>query len=341
MPAPSDSPSVLFVGKYGFDDSAGNAVAIRRVTACMEAQGTRLRYVQAAELTEGSAGEAAMALFGFTPTVVHALHAGHAAEYGAALASAFSVPLVITVTGTDLNAADESAIVMGERLRRASAIVALTGGQLDQLGAVAPDVRAVRIPQAVVFGEEPLDLREAIRTIAGPAALRPRLALLAGGLRSVKGQLFALEAFARESERLDDWLLVIAGPVLEPDYARAVRERAHELAGAAYIGEIEHGAMLAALRGSDALINASENEGEPQIILEAQCAGLPVLARRVVGNVELVEDDVNGLLVPADDSETMASALARLVNEADLRQRLAASAYNRVIENFSLERMLA
>lgn len=291
--------SVLFVGKYGLEDSAGNAVAIRRLTAAFEAgaavpghRAVQVRYVQSSE----SAGSAAFALFGFNPTVVHALHAGEAARLGAELASAFDVPLVVTVTGTDLNGSPEDSQEARTHLGAADAVVALTDRQVQQLAEVVPEARVFKIPQSVQLGDEAFELREALAHVAGPDLAARKIALLAGGLRPVKGQLFALEAFERAGTALDGWLLVLAGPVLDKDYAAEVRERARALGGAVYIGEIPHDAMASAMAASDALVNSSESEGEAQIILEAQCSSLPVIARRVVGNTALVEDGVTGWL---------------------------------------------
>lgn len=323
MSATPLTPRVLFVGKYGLDDTAGNAVAIRRLTASLEAFDVRVRYVQAGPATDQSAGEAAMALFGFEPTVVHALHAGTAAELGAALARAFGVPLVVTVTGTDLNGV-EGGDGVRERLQRADAIVALTEAQLGSLHSLAPAVKAVRIPQAVVFGEEPFSLREALEVIAGRQLAKKRIALLAGGLRPVKGQLFAIDAFEAGSAQLGDWLLVIAGPALQDEYAGRVRARAQAAPGAFYIGEIDHESMLAAMGECDVLVNSSESEGEPQIILEAQCAGLPVLARRVPGNVSLVEDGMTGWLF--DTASELVDLLVGHASEPARRESVIARA---------------
>jgi glycosyltransferase involved in cell wall biosynthesis len=302
---------VLFVGKYGLDDAAGNAVAIRRLKAAFEDKGVSVRYIQAGQ----SAGQAAFALFGFTPTIVHALHAGDAARLAEELARALEVPLVITVTGTDLNGSEAEARAARERLTAADAVVALTDIQVEQLLELVPDQRVVRIPQSVKLGEEPFELREALQHVAGPELAARRILLLAGGLRPVKGQLFALEAFERAAGTLDDWLLVLAGPVLDETYAAEVRERARALGGAVYIGEIPHGAMASAMGACDALLNSSESEGEPQIILEAQCSSLPVIARRVVGNTALVEDGVTGWLF--DDHSGLSGLLVDLASDPE------------------------
>ncbi len=314
---PGSAQRVLFVGKYGLDDSAGNAVAVRRMMSAFADRGVGARYMQSSK----TPGEAAFALFGFTPAVVHALHAGEAARLGAELAKACEVPLVVTVTGTDLNGGadgtsqEDARRESLARLRPAAAVVALTAHQEALLEKNLPDHRIVRIAQSVVLGDEEFELRDALDHVAGPKLASKRIALLAGGLRPVKGQMLALEAFERAAAKLDDWLLVLAGPVLDEAYAAQVREKARALPHAVYIGEIPHAAMAHAMGQCDVLLNSSESEGEAQVILEAQCVSLPVVARRVVGNTALVEDGVTGWLF--DDYAGLAAILGRLGGDPD------------------------
>ena len=56
-------------------------------------------------------------------------------------------------------------------------------------------------------------------------------------------------------------------------------------------------------------------------------AGLPVVTTRVAGIPSLVTDEVNGLLVDTPDADAVAGALARIVGDAALRQRLIARSY--------------
>ena len=70
--------------------------------------------------------------------------------------------------------------------------------------------------------------------------------------------------------------------------------------------------------------------------LEAQAAGLPVVAQAVAGVPEVVIDGETGLLVPAGDVGAFAAAVARLLDDAALRGRLAAAARRRVWAERSL-----
>ena len=85
----------------------------------------------------------------------------------------------------------------------------------------------------------------------------------------------------------------------------------------------------------------SQAEGISNTLLEAMACGCAPVATDVGGNPELVEHEANGLLVPAQDSTALATALARLVNEPALRERLAQASLARVRAQFSLDGMIA
>jgi glycosyltransferase involved in cell wall biosynthesis len=81
-------------------------------------------------------------------------------------------------------------------------------------------------------------------------------------------------------------------------------------------------------------------EGLCVAVIEAQAAGVPVVATPVGGIRETVVDGETGLLVPPRDPGALAQAIRRLLDDRDLAARLAAEARRRVRERFSVERMV-
>src|SRR5512139_3985944 len=77
------------------------------------------------------------------------------------------------------------------------------------------------------------------------------------------------------------------------------------------------------LQAFDVFVLPSKNEGISNTILEALASGLPVVATAVGGNVELVEDGVNGRLVAAGDAEEMAQALLDYLGTPEAAARIA------------------
>jgi glycosyltransferase involved in cell wall biosynthesis len=89
----------------------------------------------------------------------------------------------------------------------------------------------------------------------------------------------------------------------------------------------------------DVVALPSWTEGLPMIVLEAMAHGRPVLATPVGGTPEAVVDGETGLLVPPRDPQALASALRRLLDDAELRARLGAAGRKRVEELFSAAEM--
>ena len=85
----------------------------------------------------------------------------------------------------------------------------------------------------------------------------------------------------------------------------------------------------------------SRMEGFSQSLLEAMALSKPVIASAAGGNLELVTDGTDGLLVPPLDPGAWASAIDRLLGEADLAVRLGAAARRTARERFSLERTVS
>ena len=71
-----------------------------------------------------------------------------------------------------------------------------------------------------------------------------------------------------------------------------------------------------------ALVVSSDNEGTPMSAIEAMAAGVPVVATRVGGLPDLVEEGRTGLLVPASDVMGLASAVLQVLNDEPLRNRM-------------------
>ncbi|HTS27234.1 MAG TPA: glycosyltransferase [Bryobacteraceae bacterium] len=81
----------------------------------------------------------------------------------------------------------------------------------------------------------------------------------------------------------------------------------------------------------------SLSEGISNTLLESMAAGTPVIATRVGGNPEVVEDEVSGLLVPPRDSAALAAAMSRLLADRELAIRLGRAGAQRVSDLFSIE----
>jgi glycosyltransferase involved in cell wall biosynthesis len=93
------------------------------------------------------------------------------------------------------------------------------------------------------------------------------------------------------------------------------------------------------LHAMDIFVLPSYSEGLSLALMEAMAAGLPVVASRVGGNPELVEDGDTGLLIPPQDADALAAALERLLADPTGAKTMGEKARRRVEENYSLDRL--
>jgi lipopolysaccharide heptosyltransferase II len=77
-----------------------------------------------------------------------------------------------------------------------------------------------------------------------------------------------------------------------------------------------------------------------RVIIEAQASGVPVVATKVGGVVEIIEDGLTGILVPPKDPDTMAEAIIKVLKNPNLSQMLADNAYKKVKQAYTLTKMV-
>ena len=79
---------------------------------------------------------------------------------------------------------------------------------------------------------------------------------------------------------------------------------------------------------------SGDEEGLPNVVIEAMAQGTPVIGSRHAGIGEAIADGDNGLLVPPGDAAALAEAIARLIVEPDLRARLGAASRRTAVARF-------
>jgi glycosyltransferase involved in cell wall biosynthesis len=94
------------------------------------------------------------------------------------------------------------------------------------------------------------------------------------------------------------------------------------------------------LGSAEIFVLSSKKEGLPRTIIEAMLSGLPVVATRVGGVPELVEDNTTGFLVPPGNSQALATALQGLIKDRGLRRAMGEAGREKALKEFSLDRML-
>jgi glycosyltransferase involved in cell wall biosynthesis len=94
------------------------------------------------------------------------------------------------------------------------------------------------------------------------------------------------------------------------------------------------------MRQVDLVCLPSLIEGLPYVLVEAMEASRPVVATRIAGSSEVVEEGATGLLVPPGEPQTLSGALATLVQDRDLRRTMAEKAHQRFLAKFDASSMV-
>jgi glycosyltransferase involved in cell wall biosynthesis len=97
--------------------------------------------------------------------------------------------------------------------------------------------------------------------------------------------------------------------------------------------------MPSAYASLDALVLPSFNEGMPMCLLEGMSAGLPVIATRVGDVPRIVRDGVTGILIEPGDTDALAAAIRKVIDDARLREEMAGYARKLIEEEYSAGRM--
>ena len=197
-----------------------------------------------------------------------------------------------------------------------------------------------------IYNGVSLDLfypRADARPDLAPAGFVPSDALVVGTvgrLAAVKDQICLVRAFAAVLRRHPGWdahlrLVIVGDGPLRKDLEAAIRgERIGNLVWLA--GDCDNVPDL--LRMLDLFVLPSLGEGICNTILESMASGLPVIATRVGGNPELVDEGVTGSLVPPADPSALADAIEVYARDASVGRRHGEAGLAKVAARFRWDR---
>jgi len=163
--------------------------------------------------------------------------------------------------------------------------------------------------------------------------------LVVGNLCEIKGYPTFLHAAARIQAAVGSCAFVLLGGETVPGYQHELEQLATRLGlgdRVHFLGWRQDVADI--LRAADVMVLPSSNEGLPLAILEAMACAKPVVATPVGGVEEAISDGVTGVIVPVGDPERLAAAVARLLRDPELAQRLGTEARRSVEVRYSLQR---
>ena len=314
-----------------------------------ESRGVEVRRLEAESLHSLAVVCARLArlIHSFTPSVVHA-HL-FLAELSVAMTRGVGPHALRLVTFHNLAYFSYPPSTLRRRLRRALDRVAVSRG-MDGRIAVSHAVQShyaqsLGLGSTVIHnGVDPEEVQNAeavdARTTRAQFGVssQGKMLLCAGRFRHEKGHRFLIEAVGRLKQRGLGPRLVLAGTgPLTADVVAEVRKRnlGDEVQ---FVGHLDHAQLMRVMAAADIVVVPSTYEGLSVTAEEALMLGKPVVASRVGGLPEVVEDGRTGLLVPPADPTALADSLQKLLTDRSLRERLGNHGRGRAAQLFTATR---
>jgi len=164
-----------------------------------------------------------------------------------------------------------------------------------------------------------------------------------GELREKKGLKTLLSAYAQTHKVHNNTTLLIVGTIREGVDRGYFEEFSISNPNLQIFitGYISHGDLPSYYSLMDIVVHPSLRDGMPNAILEAMACGKAVVATGVGGVLDVIQDGVDGSIVPANDADALSNAILELLEHDSLRRRLGESARQKIIKDFTPEKELA
>lgn len=163
-----------------------------------------------------------------------------------------------------------------------------------------------------------------------------RLILCVARLSAEKGLAGLLDVFAAIRARIGDARLELIGTGPEENALRAQAVSLGLGEAVSFAGRHSEADTLAAIASADILVVASLMEGLPIVLMEAMALGTAVVAPRLAGIPELVDDGRTGLLFKPSDWRELEVQIDRLLSDDGLRGRLVGEAHQTIVKEYDV-----
>jgi glycosyltransferase involved in cell wall biosynthesis len=244
----------------------------------------------------------------------------------------------ITFTDTSVDTLDNSTLQSRLRdrlirnlemrvLRRAKVVISISKYDAEVLDVPIQGTR-VSIPNATA---------EEFFALAPSGPTEPRL-LFAGVFTRRKNPLGLVNAFAQVRMAVPEARLALIGPQPDATYAKLVRDRVTALGLSDSVDIVDwvgNDRMRHEIAAARAVVLFSRQETSPTILAQAMAAGKPVVASRVGGVQEMVDDGETGFLVDSEDEAALADRMVKLLADQELCLRMGQRGHEVALDRFT------
>jgi len=249
------------------------------------------------------------------PDVVHAqaLNTGVPALFAM---KCFKIPYIVWGRGSDVYIPVRFGDTLNQLiLKNASAILALTNDMKTKINSFySREIHVV--PNGI-------DIKQSNPTSRSTEVKgRSKSIVFVGRLHQVKGVQYLLTAMKQIHEEIPDTRLILVGDGEERERLQRMVDDYKLDRCVEFVGRVPHEKIPEYLLLADIFVLPSLSEGFPVTILEAMSCGLPIVASRVGGIPDILEDGVNGYMVEAKSSDELAERLTALLKNDEMRMKI-------------------
>jgi glycosyltransferase involved in cell wall biosynthesis len=265
-------------------------------------------------------------------THMHVHLASQAASVGLFTKRVFDVGYSLTVHGPD-EFSDARGQYLTQKVAAADFIVCISSYTRSQLMNLSPYTHWKKFVVArlgvdpMIFSALPQRAKDDVFEI-----------LCVGRLTPAKGQHLLIDAVDRLTQQGRRVRLRLVGDGPDETSLRASADRLASPESVIFEGAVNQDRIRTIYATADVFCLPSFAEGLPVVLMEAMSMQIPCVSTSIAGIPELIRNEMDGLLVPAADLEALVGALARLMDDGALRNRLARAGRARILEHYDLGR---
>jgi glycosyltransferase involved in cell wall biosynthesis len=253
------------------------------------------------------------------PDIINFHFSDSAALYVLLLKRIFSLPVVVSVHGNDIQKFPEESLIYRRLttalLKKADFVTACSKSLLKDAIRLEPSVKGKSNPIGNGIDLSEFDLKDIYKSD------KPYIFSF-GRLEHKKGFDVLINSFKIISKEFPNYDLIIAGDGAKKNELQNLIDNLGLDKKVKLTGALSRKEILKLLNGCEIFICPSRIEPFGIVNLEAMAAGKPVIASRVDGVPEVIEDGVNGILVEPENVNQLAETIANLLNDEALKSKL-------------------
>ena len=265
-------------------------------------------------------------------THLHVHLASQAASVGLFTQRVFCVGYSFTVHGPD-EFYDARGQYLARKIAAADFIVCISSYTRSQLMNLSPYKHWGKMVVARLGVDAML-----FSTLPKPTPQEAFEILCVGRLTPAKGQHLLIDAIERLTQQGRRMRLRLVGNGPDYDSLRAHADRLTHPESIVFEGAVNQDRIRSVYAMADAFCLPSFAEGLPVVLMEAMSMQIPCVTTNIAGIPELIRNGIDGLLVPASDLDALVDALVTLMDDEELRNRIAKSGRTRILEHYQLAR---